>query len=85
MSSCEPNFPLLEQEIGACGEAQLLLTIAGARNRLCDMKKQAEQPDDTTVARATLKRELEKGLASGVSKRTPAQIRTAFRKAREAL
>ena len=31
-----------------------------------------------------LKRELEKGLASGMSKRTPAQIRADFRRAREA-
>ena len=31
-----------------------------------------------------LKRELEKGLASGVSKRTPAQIRADYRRAREA-
>ena len=31
-----------------------------------------------------LKRELEKGLASGISKRTPAQIRADFRRAREA-
>ena len=35
-------------------------------------------------AEAALKRELEKGLASGVSKRTPEQIRADFRKAREA-
>ena len=37
--------------------------------------------DDGSIA---LKRELEKGLASGTSKRTPAQIRADFRKAREA-
>ena len=48
------------------------------------MTKQAEQTGDNAAAKAALKRELEKGLASGVSKRTPAQIRTAFRKAREA-
>ena len=48
------------------------------------MKQQTEMLDDPAIAKATLKRELEKGLASGKSKRTPAQIRTAFRKAREA-
>jgi hypothetical protein len=42
-------------------------------------KQNGNEPDN-----AQLKRELEKGLASGVSKRTPAQIRAAFRKAREA-
>lgn len=36
------------------------------------------------VGKAALKRELEKGLASGKSKRTPEQIREAIRKAREA-
>ena len=38
--------------------------------------------DADNVAR--LKAELEAGLASGISKRTPAQIRADFRKAREA-
>ena len=33
---------------------------------------------------ATLKRELDKGIGSGISKRTPAQIRADFRRAREA-
>lgn len=47
----------------------------------------AKMPDHQTnkaANQALLKRELEKGLASGVSKRTPAQIREAVRKAREA-
>ena len=48
------------------------------------MTKQAEQSGDNDAAKTALKRELEQGLASGISKRTPAQIRTAFRKAREA-
>ena len=46
-----------------------------------------ENPDrlgNKPAQAALLKRELEKGLASGVSKRTPAQIREAVRKAREA-
>ena len=33
---------------------------------------------------AMLKRELDKGIGSGISKRTPAQIRADFRRAREA-
>ena len=41
-------------------------------------------PFSDAEAKAALKRELEKGLASGVSKRTPEQIRADFRKAREA-
>jgi len=45
-----------------------------------DQQKQATDKADA----ALLKRELEKGLASGVSKRTPAQIRADFRRAREA-
>ena len=47
------------------------------------MKKAPQQSlgnKDATL----LKRELEKGLASGISKRTPAQIRADFRRAREA-
>ncbi|MGN6356835.1 MAG: hypothetical protein ACTHLU_05080 [Novosphingobium sp.] len=36
------------------------------------------------AGKAALKRELEKGLASGRSKRTPEQILEAIRKAREA-
>ena len=38
----------------------------------------------TEDAADVLKRELEKGLASGVSKRSPEQIRADFRKASEA-
>ncbi|MEO7248243.1 MAG: hypothetical protein ABIW31_07275 [Novosphingobium sp.] len=48
------------------------------------MKQTIEPLDNEQAAKALLKRELEKGLASGVSKRSPAQIRDAFRKAREA-
>jgi hypothetical protein len=46
------------------------------------MKKKADPLSDEKAGKAVLKRELEAGLASGVSKRTPAQIRAAFRKAR---
>ncbi len=47
--------------------------------------KQPKQPQADDLANAELlRRELAKGLASGVSKRTPAQIRADFRKAREA-
>lgn len=48
-----------------------------ARNRIPDVKKQTEQPDDIGMAKTALKRELEKCLSSGVSKHTPAQTRTA--------
>ena len=48
------------------------------------MTKQTELPDSNVAAKSALKRELEKGRTSGISKRTPAQIRSAFRKAREA-
>ena len=48
------------------------------------MSKQAKPLDNSAAGKALLKRELEQGLASGVSARTPDQIRTAFRKAREA-
>ena len=48
------------------------------------MKKRTEISGKDASPQAALKRELEKGLASGISKHTPAQIRTAFRKAREA-
>jgi hypothetical protein len=51
------------------------------------MRKMMHDPaasSDDKAAKALLKRELEKGLASGVSKRTPELIRAAFRKAREA-
>lgn len=48
------------------------------------MTKQVKPLDKDAAGKALLKRELEKGLASGVSTRTPEQIRTAFRKAREA-
>jgi hypothetical protein len=48
------------------------------------MTKKAQPLDKDAASKALLKRELEKGLASGVSKRTPEQVRAAFRKAREA-
>ena len=48
------------------------------------MAKPVESLDKSAAEKALLKRELEKGLASGVSKRSPEQVRTAFRKAREA-
>lgn len=48
------------------------------------MAKKVQPLDKHAADKALLKRELEKGLASGVSKRTPEQIRAAFRKAREA-
>lgn len=48
------------------------------------MAKEASKPGDTERGKALLKRELQKGLDSGVSKRTPAQIHAAIRKAREA-
>ena len=43
-------------------------------------RRQSPAEDDT----ALLKRELDKGLESGLSGRTPAQIRADFRRAREA-
>lgn len=48
------------------------------------MGKKAQLPDEREAGKAELKRELEKGLASGVSQRTPEEVRAAFRKAREA-
>ena len=48
------------------------------------MKKPIEAIDKGSAGKALLKRELESALASGLSKRSPAQIRAAFRKAREA-
>jgi hypothetical protein len=48
------------------------------------MKKPRQPSTEDSANSELLKRELEKGLASGVSKRTPAQIRADFRKAREA-
>ena len=48
------------------------------------MSKQVQPLDQSAASKALLQRELEKGLASGVSKRTPENIRIAFRKAREA-
>lgn len=48
------------------------------------MKAAAPSPEEISAGKAALKRELEKGLASGVSKRSPAEVRAAFRKAREA-
>ena len=47
--------------------------------------KKPQQPQAADKADAAmLKRELDKGIASGLSKRTPAQIRADFRRAREA-
>ena len=48
------------------------------------MTEKAQERTGKEPDNALLKHELEKGLASGISKRTPAQIRAAFRKAREA-
>ncbi len=48
------------------------------------MSKKVQPLDDSAAGKALLKRELERGLASGVSKRSPEQVRAAFRKAREA-
>jgi hypothetical protein len=48
------------------------------------MEKKVQPLTSEEADKTLLKRELEKGLASGVSKRTPAQIHDAFRKAREA-
>lgn len=48
------------------------------------MSKKVQDFDKHAAERALLNRELEKGLASGKSKRTPEQVRAAFRKAREA-
>lgn len=47
--------------------------------------KKSEQPQaDKLVGAALLVRELKKGLSSGDSKRSPAQIQADFRKASEA-
>lgn len=48
------------------------------------MEKNTAPESGTEAEKALLNRELEKGRASGLSKRTPEQIRAAFRKAREA-
>ena len=48
------------------------------------MDKMVRPLDNSAAGQALLKRELESGLASGVSKRSPEQVRAAFRKAREA-
>ena len=48
------------------------------------MTEKVHPLEDHAAQKALLKRELERGLASGLSTRTPAQIRAAFRKAREA-
>ena len=48
------------------------------------MAKMPDHQPTQAANQALLKRELEKGLASGVSNRTPAQIRDAIRRAREA-
>jgi hypothetical protein len=54
------------------------------RAYFCWMTDMAPSPANLEAAKAELKRELQKGLASGKSKRTPEQIREDFRKAREA-
>jgi hypothetical protein len=48
------------------------------------MSKEVRPLDTDATGKALLRRELDKGLASGISKRSPDQIRAAFRKAREA-
>jgi hypothetical protein len=48
------------------------------------MSKKVQPLEKSASGKALLKRELEKGLASGVSQRSPEQVRAAFRKAREA-
>jgi hypothetical protein len=48
------------------------------------MTAKSAKPDRIADDEAKLKRELERGLASGVSKRSPEDIRQALRKAREA-
>ena len=48
------------------------------------MSKEMQPLDTDAAGRSILKRELDKGLASGISKRSPDQVRAAFRKAREA-
>ncbi len=48
------------------------------------MKKPGDTKSEKAANTALLKRELVKGLDSGVSKRSPEQIRADFRKAREA-
>ena len=48
------------------------------------MDKKVRPLDNNAAGKALLQRELESGLASGVSKRSPEQVRAAFRKAREA-
>ncbi len=50
----------------------------------CSMKKTQQSKAGDEFDAALLKRELERGLASGIGKRTPAQIRADFRRAREA-
>ncbi len=48
------------------------------------MSRKVQPLENGNAGKALLKRELEKGLASGVGKRSPEQVRAAFRKAREA-
>ena len=48
------------------------------------MTKQVKPLNNDAEGKALLKRELEQGLASGVSARNPDHIRAAFRKSREA-
>ena len=63
-------------------DAKWILT--GRANQLnLDHVSERNLPGQDTSA-AARRRELEKGLESGVSKRSPEQIRADFRKAREA-
>ena len=48
------------------------------------MNKDVQPLNANAAGKALLKHELDKGLASGVSKRSPDQVQAAFRKAREA-
>lgn len=48
------------------------------------MSKDVQPLNTNAAGKALLKRELDKGMASGISKRSPDKIRAAFRKAREA-
>ena len=51
---------------------------------VAEMDKKVRPLENNAAGKALLKRELVSGLASGVSKRSPEQVRAAFRKAREA-
>jgi hypothetical protein len=48
------------------------------------MSKKLQPLDKPASDQALLKRELQKGLSSGVSKRSPEEVRAAFRRARAA-